>query len=312
MGQRNKSGRKMALASMVMAVAGCTKGTESPPLSEADTPTPAAVLASELPARPLRLGRPPHLVDTRAEYTPLAEHLGKKIGHRITVVVPASYDEVVDHLVEGKLDLALLTPFTYVKAKEKMPDLWLLATMMAEGFPRYRGYVVVSADSALNSLSDLRGKSFAFVDRASTSGFLFPTDLLLEAGIDPHRDFREIRWGGSHPTVAEWVIHGRVDAGAISSTTFMHLRNEAIANRLSIIAKTDWIPFDAFVAHPSVPTSVVSQLRQTLLELSLRTPENRQVLTGKTITNGFVAVDDAAYDPVRRVAERVGERSAAP
>jgi phosphate/phosphite/phosphonate ABC transporter binding protein len=266
---------------------------------------PATEVALPLPARPLRLGRPPHLRDTGTEYGPLAAHLGAALGHPVEIRVPGSYDAVAAELAAGELDLALLTPFVYVKAKAQLPGLRLLAALLGEGAPKYLGYVVVRADSPVEQLVGLRGKRFGFVDQGSASGYLFPRALLLDHGLVPERDFAAVEYGGSHARVVEWVLAGTVDAGAVSSTTFVHMKGEAIGNKLSIIGKTDWIPFDAFVAHPSVPEPVVTRLRQTLLTLNVRTPEGRHVLTGITTTSGFVAVDDAHYDSVRAVARRL-------
>jgi phosphate/phosphite/phosphonate ABC transporter binding protein len=292
---------RFGVTALILALGGC----ESPvaPPSQPEPPHPPPVVA--LPSRPLRFGRPPHLRDTRAEYGPLAAHLSAAIQHPVEVVVPGNYDEVVTELGAGELDLALLTPFIYVKAKEKVPDLRLLATLLGEGAPKYLGYIVTRAGSPVTRLEDLAGKRFAFVDTGSASGYLFPRALLHEHGIEPERDFAAVAYAGSHPTVVEWVMQGKVDAGAISSTTFAHMKGEAIANRLTIVGKTDWIPFDAFVAHPSLPAPVADQIRETLLGLSVRTAEGRQVLTGITTNSGFVAVDDAHYDSVRAAAKRL-------
>jgi len=283
---------------------------ESMSVSQSDKPVsdPVMVVGATLPSRPLRMGHPPNLSvkTSTAEYSRLADYLGQSLGHDVYIVVPDSYDEVVQLLVDGKLDFALLTPFLYVRAKTRMPTLKLVASLLGEGAPQYRGYIVTAATSPYHSVSDLRGKRFAFVDRASASGYLFPTALLHENNLNPEQDFREVVYAGSHPQVVEWVLSGRVDAGAISSTTFMHMRGEAISSRLFILAKTDWIPFDAFVAHPAMPASAVQRVRTALLSIDARTAEGREILTGVTTNNGFVEANETAYDPVRKVAARLG------
>lgn len=299
---------RCCLAVVVLAAASgpaCTEQAVEIAPSEPEKAAPAPVF--ELPDRALRFGRPPHLtVDVaRAEYTPLANYLGRAIDHEITVVVPDSYGQVVDMLTDGRLDMALLTPFTYVKAKQRLPSLVLIASIVAEGSAKYRGYIVTKATGKIHNVDALKGKRFAFVDESSASGYLFATAALLDAGIVPERDFAEIRFAGSHPKVVHWILDGTVDAGAISSTTFRHLRGESLTTRLEIIAKTEWIPFDAMALHPSVPEPIVRKLQSTLMNLNIQSPEGRAVLTGITTTNGFIAGKDAAYDPVRRVAARL-------
>jgi len=275
-------------------------------LADAGQATVASREAPGLPARPLLLGRPPHLSATRAEYAPLAAYLAGHIDHAVEVEVPASYEAVVELLVAGKLDMALLTPLTYVIAHHRLPALRPLATLLGEGAARYRGYVVVKAGSPLRALADLRGKRFAFVEHGSASGNLFPRALLIDAGLDPARDLGATRYLTNHTDVVHAVLAGSVDAGAISSTTFAHLRREGLHNRLDILAKSDWIPFDAFVVHPRIPAATAAALQAALLALSMRSPEGRAVLDGVATINGFVPTDDAHYEPVRRVARRLG------
>jgi phosphate/phosphite/phosphonate ABC transporter binding protein len=284
----------------------CTEKAPAPVEPE-PMATPEAA-PTQLPSRSLRMGRPPHLREARNEYEPLAQYLGAAIDHEMHVVVPGSYDQVVAMLVAGRLDIAMLTPFLYVKAKEQLPELRLLATVLGEGAPKYRGYIITAANSPIVKVADLKGKRFAFVDRGSASGYLFPAAHLLDAGVDPAKDFKKVRWGGSHQQVVEWVVAGKVDAGAISSTTFMHLRGSTLPNEVHILAKTDWMPFGAVVAHPSVPAASADQLEMTLLSLSIRTEEGRRVLTGITTNSGFVKGDDSAYDGVRKVAAKMRER----
>ena len=289
----------------VLLSAGCTerRADITDTTSAADAGSAEVVVA--LPDRPLRFGRPPHLTveATRKEYEPLVHHLAGAIGHPIELVVPDEYDDVPRGLVAGELDMALLTPLTYVRAKKSVEGLRLLASLLGEGSARYRGYIVASAASEIASLDDLRGKAFAFVDPGSTSGYLFPKVLLRARSILPERDFESVTFAGSHIAVARGILEGRFAGGAISSTTYQHLRSEVLSARLTILAKTAWIPLDAFVTHPSLPESVSQTLARTLLALSVRSAEGRAVLTGVTTTNGFVPGDDRAYDAVRQVAK---------
>ena len=300
--------RSRIIVALLLALGSCRErptpqGLPPPPLAPVDVVAPPVT-----PTRSLRLGHPPTLSvkGSQEEYKPLAEYLSQSLQHNVFVVVPGTYEEVVDMLVDGKLDFALLTPLLYVQAKKRLPTLKLLASLMGEGAAQYRGYIVTAATSPIHGIRDLKGKRFAFVDKASASGYLFPLATLKENGVDPAHDLKDVVYAGTHHNVVDWVLSGRVDAGAISSTSFMHFRAEAISSRLFIIAKTDWIPFDAFVAHPSLPDSLVAAVRTALLSLDSRSAEGRAVLTGVTTNNGFVEGKDAAYDSVRKTAAKVG------
>jgi phosphonate transport system substrate-binding protein len=265
-------------------------------------------MAAAVTERPLKLSRIPHISQetTRAENEPLAAYLSTRVGRKIALDVPKDYDAVIDGLVRGDVDIAILAPFAYVVAKRRMPELTLLAQLVAEGSGQYMSYIVTAADSPAKTLGDLRGKRFAFVDKRSTTGYLLPMDLLLSAGIRPARDFSHVVFAGSHPDVVNLVLKHKVDGGAIASTTFGQMRDARLTDRLRIIGKSDPVPLDVVVTRPGLDAAITTLLRTTLLDLSTRTEEGRAVLTSiQTLSNGFVSVNDSAYDGVRRIVDKV-------
>ncbi len=265
-----------------------------------------ALLAAEpaSPPRPLKLSRIPHITQeqTRAENEPLAAYLSKRLGREVLIDVPKDYDAVIGQLARGEVDIAILAPLTYVVAKKRMPELVLVAQLVAEGSGQYWTYIVTAADGPIRALDDLNGKRFAFVDRRSTTGYLLPLGMLHAANVK----VGSASFAGSHPDVVDLVLKHTVEAGAIASTTFGIMKDAKLKERLRILAKSDPVPFDAVVVQPSLPKETITLLRKTLLELSTRTDEGRAVLQGLTLSNGFVAGSDATYDGVRKTVEKVG------
>lgn len=300
--------RLLAAAWCVALAVACTRPAPpaAPPVEATDDDN--LELVTPLPKRAFRFGRAPTLSPeiTRKNFQPVVEYIAKAVGHPLTLEIPSSYDATIEKVLAGKLDFAFLSPFAYVNAKKRMPELRLLASMLGEGSATYRGYIVTSIDSPVTEVAALKGKRFAFVDRHSTSGYLLAVDMLRQAGLDPERDFKKSVFGGSHPAVVELILSGKADAGAIASTTFNHMKTEGIAQKLVILAKSEWMPFDAVVAHPSVPVDFADRVKRAFLELSVRTAEGRAVLLNTTSINGFVDGDDATYDPVRAVSQRLG------
>jgi phosphonate transport system substrate-binding protein len=254
--------------------------------------------------RPLKLSRIPHISQeaTRGENEPLAAYLSKRLGQKVVLDIPKNYDAVIEQLARGEVDIAILAPLTYVVAKKRMPELVVIAQLVAEGSGQYWSYIVTAADGPIQTLPQLGGKRFAFVDRRSTSGYLLPLGMLHAADVKIGR----ASFAGSHPDAVDLVLRHKVDAGAIASTTFGHMRDAKLNERLRILAKSDPVPFDAVVVQPNLPKDVVTRLRTTLLELSSRTEEGRAVLQGHTLSNGFVDATAAHYDGVRRTLEKVG------
>ena len=114
----------------------------------------------------------------------VAELLQKETGLHFKTSVATSYAAVIEAMGAGKVDVGWLATFSYVLAKDKY-DVELLLVVQRFGSPFYRGQIMVRADSGINSLKDLKGKRFAFVDPASTSGHLYPKTLLLSKGFEP-------------------------------------------------------------------------------------------------------------------------------
>lgn len=298
----------LAFAWCVASAVACSDAppAPTPPIEAPDSD--ALELVTPLPKRAFRIGRAPTLSPevTRKNFQPLVDYIAKAVGHPLTLEIPASYDATIEKVLSGKLDFAFLSPFAYVNAKKRMPELRILASLLGEGSATYRGYLVTSIDSPVTEVAALKGKRFAFVDRHSTSGYLLAVDMLRAGGLDPERDFKKTVFAGSHPAVVELILSGKADAGAIASTTFNHMKTEGIAQKLVILAKSEWMPFDAVVAHPSVPVDFADRMERAFLDLSVRTAEGRAVLLNTTSINGFVEGDDATYDPVRAVSQRLG------
>ena len=238
-----------ALAVILLVVSACMRDEID---SRPEPAPPAVTAATEFPKRPLRLGRIPHISQetTRTENAPLAKYLSEQLGRPFEVAVPKDYETTIAQLEAGEIDVAILAPLSYVVARKRMADLVLVAQLVAEGGGQYLAYIVAASDTPVSTLADVKGKRFAFVDKRSTTGYLLPLDMLMAAGLDPMKDLRETTFAGSHPAVVDMVLAHKADAGAIASTTFGHMRESKLNERLRILAKSDPVPFDAVVARP--------------------------------------------------------------
>ncbi len=240
------------------------------------------------------------------EYGPLTAHLAESLAVPVELVIPESYADITDRVVNGDVDAAILSPLAYVLTARRREGLRVIATPIAQGAPTYASYILVREDSGLAELEDLEGGSIAFVDRRSTSGFLYPYAFLLEQGIEPEEFFGKIEFKGDHAAVIEALRTKKVDAGATFAAATEFLDTKGSPPDLRILAKTGRIPYDAVVVVPSVSETTAERLREALLALNTRTEQGRQILRSSSGINGFLAADDRHYDDIRRVLERVG------
>ncbi len=238
----------------------------------------------------------------RAENAELVAWLGERVGRPTAIHVAKSYAELSRQLRLGDVHVADLSPFGYINAKRENPGLELLAIPISEGSVSYPAHIITHEETGIRTLQDLAGKRFAFVDRRSTSGYLYPLAYLRNAGYEPDELFGSVHFAGNHESLVDMIEFGRVDAGA----TFAMQSDLAEGKRLRIVATTGRIPLNAYCANAGLPRTLTEALRAALLDLRSNTDVGRRVLAA-TPLSGFASVDDRRYDEVRRVARLVGE-----
>src|SRR4030095_96305 len=167
------------------------------------------------PTKVLRVGFAPFEDAQRVMQNaqPIVEILRRKLGMEVQAFVATDYTGVVEALRVNKLDIAFLTPASYVLAKNEA-NVKVVLKSERKGSPFYYAAIITRADSGIKRLEDLRGKTFAFGDALSTTGNIFPRKMFKEHGIDPVRDFKKVLYSGGHDATVLAVLNGKVDAGA--------------------------------------------------------------------------------------------------
>ncbi len=200
----------------MLALTGCGK-QETP--NAGQTPSGGAAPVTD----PLKVGIIPFdKVDAlQAGFQPYADYLGKKSGRSGgQVFVTPSYAGILQALQSDQIDCAYLNPLSYVLAVQQFRNspehLVPLAMPYFHHSLTYKGIVFVRADSGINRIQDLRGKTFAFADRTSTSGYLYPAGLMKEAGLDPEKDIKAVNISGNAGVLA--VYNKQADGGATYET----------------------------------------------------------------------------------------------
>ena len=228
----------------------------------------------------------------------VAELLQKETGLHFKTSVATSYAAVIEAMGAGKVDIAWLPTFSYVLAKDKY-DSELLLIVQRFGSPFYRGQIMVRADSGINSLNDLQGKRFAFVDPASTSGHLYPKTLLLSKGFDPKTFFSKTIFAGSHNAVVLSIYKGEVDGGAAydGSRAAVAKSYPDVFEKIKVLAYTKEIPNDTVSVRKELPEELKVKLRNGLKKIS-DSPKGSKVLKRLYGISGLMDLD-GLFDPVR-------------
>jgi phosphonate transport system substrate-binding protein len=261
------------------------------------------------PARTLVIGLMPeeNIFREVERYQPLADYLGEKIDARVDLKVLSRYGHVTDTFKMEHLDGAFFGSFAYVLAHAKMGVTVLARPESPAGVSRYRGLVFVRRDSGITRPLELRGRRFAFVDRATMAGYLLPLDVFRQAGVTDLRHFLgEAYFAGTHEAAIEDVLDGKADAGAAKSSVFERLnaRDPRVMRDLAIIASSPEVPENALALRGDLDQRLRDEVFRALVEMH-EDPEGQQVLAAFGARR-FVATTDGDYEVIYGYARGIG------
>jgi len=225
--------------------------------------------------------------------------VAKHTGMKIDAFVGSDYNATIEALRAGHVDVALLGPFSYVLATTVAPVEAFAVTVIARTMqPSYKSIIIAAKDSPINSLADLKGKTFAFVDPGSTSGFMVPSAAFIKAGITPEKDFRQVMYSGGHDATIVSVGSGKVDAGAVADRIYERgcAKGLADCNKLKVVWTSPAIPNDPLLYRKTLPEDMKAKIREAFFSV-------KNLAFGEMGTVArFDPATDKDYDPIRDIA----------
>lgn len=230
---------------------------------------------------------------------PFAKAMSDYLGVPVKIFVGTNYTATIEALASGKIDVAWFGPFSYVLSADKYNGEAILLQLGTKGETSYNSFIITSAKNTnIATLADLKGKSFSFVDAASTSGNLVPRYTMLKAGLDPDKDVKGV-FAGGHDASLLGVIGGKTDAGAVASDVYSRLVSEGKVSEsdVKIIAKSDPIPNSPIAVRKELSAGDKSAIRAAFL--SVKDPAALKAVN----TAGFQETSNATYDGLRDIAK---------
>jgi phosphonate transport system substrate-binding protein len=230
------------------------------------------------------------------KYQPLLDYLANQTPYTYELVLKKNYEDTVNALGSGEMDVALLGPLTYLEARAKYGAVCILKPKGANGDARYRSVIITKKGAALQQLSSLKGKSVAFSASKSTSGNLIPRYLLANSGLHLS-DLGRYTNFDYHDSVVKAVLKGQQDAGAVRDSVARKYSKLGI----DIIAESDPIPTGPLVAGPGTPYAVIENIKRALLALNPDAPGHQKLLQrlDEDLKIGFTEAADADYADIR-------------
>lgn len=286
---------------LVLSIVGCTKKTA--PLGSADNPIKFFFVPS-VDAK---------LLSDKSKI--VQKFLEENTPYKYKVQIPASYVAVVEAFGTARADVAAINTFGYIMAHEKYKS-HAIATVERHGAYDYKAQIVTRKDSGIKKIEDLNGKKVAYVDPASTSGYLLPAKLFKDKNIKPS----ETVFAGKHDNVISMIYQGQVDAGATyysppaegeiqDARRLVKTQYPDVEDKISIVTLTDPIPNDPVVVRDDLPEDVKSALQAALMKM-MQTSEGKDAFKAIYGVTGMKLATDADYDQVRQVLVSLGKNAA--
>jgi phosphonate transport system substrate-binding protein len=258
-------------------LSGCVGEKESPP-----PPAEAPALRAEDADLIIALLPERNVFEQKVKYLPLQAYLSQRLGINVYFKLLDNYELIFSEIQDGSVDAGFWGSMNGTIAQVRGGVEMLARPVWSDKSSTYWGYIFTLSES--NIESDPRtwqGRSIAFVNRATTAGFLYPVSLLRESGVtaDPADFFSKAIFSGSHDAAIIAVLQGEVEMGACKNTIFQEFiaRNPELASRFKILATSPKVPSNGLGVSPTMTPELKSRLKDTLTSMHID-PEGKQAL----------------------------------
>jgi phosphonate transport system substrate-binding protein len=243
----------------------------------------------------------------KARFRLLGEYLGRKIGVPVRFTILSRYGNILERFEAEEMDGAFFGSFTGALAIERLGVIPLARPVNLDGSSTYHGHLFVRKDSGIRTVADMRGKRMAFVDRATTAGYVFPLAWLRENGIGKHQGFfTEAYFTGSHDAAIDAVLDRKADVGAAKHSVYDRVRKDSarVDAELVVVAESPSVPSNGLCVRRDLEPGLKEAFRNALLQLE-HDPEGARILAQIGAIR-FIETTAADYQPVLDLARKAG------
>ena len=237
----------------------------------------------------------------------LGDYLSKKTGIPVEFTILSRYGNIIESFTSEKMDGAFFGSFTGALAIQKLNVVPLARPVNLDNTSTYKGYLFVRRNSGIKTVSDMKGKKMAFVEKATTAGYVFPLAWLRENGV-PSLDgfFSEYYFTGSHDAAVMAVLNRKADIGAAKHSMYDRVRKEdpRVDRELVILAVSPEVPSNGLCVRKDLDNEIKARLKAALLNLH-NEPEGKAVLE-KFGAHRFIETTAKDYQPVVDMANKAG------
>ena len=214
------------------------------------------------------------------KFGPLTKYLERTLSMKVEFTPVSDYPAAVEALVNKQVDVVWFGGFTHVQAQLRSGGK-IVPIAQREEDSQFRSVFITQTGSGIKTLADLKGKRVSFGSASSTSGHLMPRSFLLQAKIDPDKDFKRVAYSGAHDATIASVAGGRVDTAALDITVWRKFVEEKKVDTAKVNVFFTTPPYFNYnwSVHAEMPAALRERITKALLDLSVSTPEGKEILT---------------------------------
>ena len=244
--------------------------------------------------------------ELQRKFVPLGKYLEAQIGMPVEFIPVTDYAATVEGLAARKLDMVWYGGFTFVQARSRTNGTAIPLVQRVED-EKFQSVFITQPNSGINSLADLKGKTFTFGSQSSTSGHLMPRWFLLQNGIDPDKDFRRVAFSGAHDATALQVAGGKVDAGALNISVWNKMLEEKKLDPSQVRVFYTTPPYYDYnwTVRGDLDPALVQKLKDAFLALDPTQPAHKEILDLQRASK-FIPTTPENYQGIEQAAKSAG------
>jgi phosphonate transport system substrate-binding protein len=236
--------------------------------------------------------------ELQRKFGQLAAYLESQLGMKVAAAVEA--------LVGKKLDMVWYGGFTFVQARQRSGNQVIPLVQRAED-EKFRSVFITRADAGIKSLADLKGKTVSFGSPSSTSGHLMPRYFLVQQGIEPDRDFRQVAFSGAHDATIAAVAGGKVQAGALNISVWEKFVQDKRVDTSQVVVFYTTPPYYDYnwTVRSDLDPALRNRIADAFLRLDPSKPDDKAILDLQRASR-FIPTRSENYDSIERAAKSAG------
>jgi phosphonate transport system substrate-binding protein len=240
------------------------------------------------------------------KFGPIVKYLESKLGQKVEFIPVSDYPAAVEALVNKQVDMVWFGGFTFVQASVRSGGK-IVPIAQREEDTKFQSVFITKPGSGIKTLADLKGKQVSFGSQSSTSGHLMPRSFLLDAKIDPDKDFKRVAYSGAHDATIASVVSGKVDAAALDITVWNKFVKEGkVSDKDAVVffSTPGYFNYNWSV-HADMPVAQRERVKKALLDIDPKTPEGKEILDLNRATR-YIATVPENYRGIEAAARSAG------